>query len=210
MNNFFTFSIAKKSGIHRKKLLYLSNIVMLHFFCGKIEKYGTTTLLRNTEWGIQVSYSWKKTEGDFFIYPHLDDNKKTIVYFAFDTIEQKQIFEQLLKVNGVGSKTAFLISQYGNEALNTAVKNMDVKFFQAIPGIWPKSAKKILLELKGSIDLDQISALDIDQKLFKDIVKSLKGFGYDAEKVKTTLTKYEGKITKEHMSEVIKWVISQI
>ena len=186
------------------------NRKMLHFFCGKIEKYGTTTLLKNTERGIQVAYSGKKAEGGFFIYPHLDDNKKTIVYFAFDTMEQKQIFEQLLKVNGVGSKTAFLISQYGNEALSTAVKNMDVKFFQAIPWIGPKSAKKILLELKGSIDLEQISALDIDQKLFRDIVKSLKGFGYEAERVKTTLSKYEGKISKENMSEVIKRVISQI
>jgi Holliday junction resolvasome RuvABC DNA-binding subunit len=87
---------------------------------------------------------------------------------------------------------------------------MDTKFFQSIPGIGPKSAKKILLELKGSIDLRQISALEMDQKLFKDIVKSLRGFGYDAEKVKTALTNYEGKITKEKMSEVMKWVISQL
>jgi Holliday junction resolvasome RuvABC DNA-binding subunit len=41
-------------------------------------------------------------------------------------------------------------------------------------------------------------------------VKSLKNFGYEAESVKTTLTKYNGKITKENMSEVIKWVISQM
>jgi Holliday junction resolvasome RuvABC DNA-binding subunit len=58
--------------------------------------------------------------------------------------------------------------------------------------------------------LKEVSALDIDQKLFKDIVKSLKNIGYDAESVKTTLTKYEEKITKNNMSEVIKWVISQL
>jgi Holliday junction DNA helicase RuvA len=87
---------------------------------------------------------------------------------------------------------------------------MDTKFFQAIPGIGPKSAKKILIELKGSIDLKQINAIEGEQKLFKDIVKSLKNFGYEAETVKTLLTKYEGNITKETMSEVIKRVISQI
>jgi Holliday junction resolvasome RuvABC DNA-binding subunit len=58
--------------------------------------------------------------------------------------------------------------------------------------------------------LQQVAALDIDQKLFKDIVKSLRGFGYDTEKVKAALIKYPGKISKEHMSEVIKEVISQI
>ena len=54
------------------------------------------------------------------------------MYFAFDTIEQKQLFEQLLKVNGVGGKTAFAIAQYGHEALSKAVQAMDIKFFQAI------------------------------------------------------------------------------
>ncbi|MDR2415682.1 MAG: hypothetical protein LBD75_03600 [Candidatus Peribacteria bacterium] len=102
------------------------------------------------------------------------------------------------------------MAQYGKQQLSKAVQTMDTKFFQSIPGIGPKSAKKILLELKGTIDLKQVAALEIDQKLFKDIVKSLRGFGYDAEKVKTALTTYEGKISKENMSEVIKWVISQI
>jgi Holliday junction resolvasome RuvABC DNA-binding subunit len=49
-----------------------------------------------------------------------------------------------------------------------------------------------------------------EQKLFKDIVKSLKNVGYEAETVKSILTKYEGNITKNNISEVIKRVISQI
>jgi Holliday junction resolvasome RuvABC DNA-binding subunit len=65
----------------------------------------------------------------------LDDNKKTIIYFAFDTVEQKQLFESLLKINGIGTKTAFTIAQYGKSALKKAVQTMDIKFFQAIPGI---------------------------------------------------------------------------
>jgi Holliday junction resolvasome RuvABC DNA-binding subunit len=51
---------------------------------------------------------------------------------------------------------------------------LDVKFFQAIPGIGPKSAKKILLELKGTFDVQDVQTMDVDQKLYKDIVKSLK------------------------------------
>jgi Holliday junction resolvasome RuvABC DNA-binding subunit len=87
---------------------------------------------------------------------------------------------------------------------------MDIKFFQAIPGIGPKSAKKIILELKGNINLKDVQHIELDQKLFKDIVKSLKGFGYDAERIKAVLSTYEGTLSKEHMSEVIKWVISQL
>jgi len=51
---------------------------------------------------------------------------------------------------------------------------LDIKFFQSIPGIGPKSAKKILLEMKGNFDLQDVQTMDIDQKLYKDIVKSLK------------------------------------
>jgi Holliday junction resolvasome RuvABC DNA-binding subunit len=64
--------------------------------------------------------------------------------------------------------------------------------------------------MKGNFEFDDIQRMDVDQRLYKDIIKSLKGFGYDAERIKGTLQKYEGKISKENMSEVIKWVIGQM
>ncbi|MFA7298360.1 MAG: Holliday junction branch migration protein RuvA [Candidatus Absconditabacterales bacterium] len=183
---------------------------MFHYFVGKIRHLGGETLLNNDMFGIQVHYLGKQNQGEFFLYPHLDDNKKTIVYFCFDTIEQKTLFESLLKVNGVGPKTAFQISQLPPENLKQALKNVDVKFFQAIPGIGPKSAKKIVLQLRGTFDIEDIQRMDIDQKLYKNIVTSLKGFGYGADQVKDSLQKYEGTVTKDNMSEVIKRIISQI
>ena len=160
--------------------------------------------------GIQVHYLGKQNQGEFFLYPHLDDNKKTIVYFCFDTIEQKILFEGLLKVNGVWPKTAFQISQLPQESIQQALKNVDVKFFQAIPWIGPKSAKKILIQLKGTFDIEDMQRMDIDQKLYKSIVTSLKWFWYEAETIKRALQKYDGKITKENISTVIKRVISNI
>jgi Holliday junction DNA helicase RuvA len=167
-------------------------------------------MLQNDFLGIQITYAGKQQEGEFFLYPYLDDKKKTISYFAFDTAEKKQIFEELLKVNGIGIKTAFIISQYSKDEIDKALQTMDVKFFQAIPGVGAKSAKKILLELKGNIDLQQVSAVDSEQKLFKNIVKSLKNFGYEAETVKAILNTYEGNLSQEKTSDIIKRVISQI
>ncbi len=160
--------------------------------------------------GIQVHYLGKQKQGEFFLYPYLDDNKKTIFYFCFDSIDQKVLFESLLKINGVWPKTAFQISQLPPENIQQALKNLDVKFFQAIPWIGPKSAKKILLQLKGTFDVEDMQRMDIDQKLYKNIVTSLKGFGYSADTIKSTLQKYEWTVTKNNMSEVIKWIISQM
>ncbi len=183
---------------------------MLHLINWELKKHWNQNFIQNSIIWIQVLYFWQKTNWDFFLYPHLDDNKKTITYFAFDTADQKSTFEEVLKVNWVGPKTAFQIVQLPKEKLNTAIQTLDAKFFQSIPGIWPKSAKKILLELKWNFELEDVQKMDIDQKLYKNIVSSLKWFGYDSSSIKSTLQKYDWKITKENISDVIKRVISQI
>lgn len=183
---------------------------MFHVFTGKIIIYWNKTYIQNDTFGIQANYLWTKPEGMFFLYPYLDDNKKTIVYFAFDTAEQQALFESLLKVSGIGPKTAFQIVQLPKSQLQTALKTVDVKFFQSIPGIGPKSAKKILLELKWTIALDDFEKITIDEKLFKDIIKSLKNFGYESSKVKEVLTKYDWPVSKETMPNVIKWIIKNM
>ena len=183
---------------------------MFHYFAWKLErKWWVTLLIHDFVW-IQVSYAWIKSEWEFYLFPVYDENKRTVQYYAFDTLEQKQIFEQFLKVNWIWSKTAFQLAQTSHEELSNAVKNMDVKFFQSIPWIWPKWAKKILLELKDSLSVGELSSLDVDQKLFKDIVKSMRGFGYDADSVKKVLLTYKEPITKEKIPEIIKRIISQL
>jgi Holliday junction DNA helicase RuvA len=183
---------------------------MLQYFQWKIERKGGIIFLIHDFIGIQISYAWNKSEGEFYLFPFYDENKKTIQYFAFDTIEQKQIFEQFLKVNWVWTKTAFQLAQTSPEELSNAVKNMDVKFFQSIPWVGPKWAKKILLELKDSLNVNELSSLDVDQKLFKDIVKSMRWLWYEAESVKKVLLTYKQPITKEKMPEIIKRIISQL
>jgi holliday junction DNA helicase RuvA len=183
---------------------------MFHYLLWKIQRYWNKTYIQNQQFWIEINYLWKKSDWEFFIYPHLDDNKKTIVYFAFDSIVQKWLFEDMLKINWIWTKTAFQIVQLPKENLQNAIKTLDVKFFQAIPGIGPKSAKKILLELKWTFDVQDVQTMDIDQKLYKDIVKSLKWFGYDSDKIKSILQTYPEKITKTNMAEVIKRIIGQI
>ena len=183
---------------------------MFHLLTGKRTQIGGKIYIQNQHFGIQVTYLGHKTEGEFFLYPYLDDNKKTIVYYAFDTPEQKDLFESLLKVSWIGPKTAMQIVQLPKGDFQKALKDVDVKFFQAIPGIGPKSAKKILLELKGSVNMDDFEKINIDEKLFKDITKSLKNFGYESARIKEALQHYTLPITKESTPEVIKWIIKNI
>ena len=88
--------------------------------------------------------------------------------------------------------------------------NLDAKFFQAIPWIGPKLAKKIVLELKGNFQIAEALDVDQDQKLFKSISKSLQNFWFDWNRVKELLRTYPGKLTEENLPEVAKWVISEM
>lgn len=183
---------------------------MFHYLQWKIERKNWAVFLIHDFVWIQIFYSWNRSEWEFFLFPFYDENRKTIQYFAFDSLEQKQIFEKFLKINWIWTKTAFQLSQTSHEELSSAVSNMDVKFFQSIPWIWPKWAKKILLELKDSFNINDLSSLDIDQKLFKDIVKAMRWLWYDTDSIKKVLLTYKEPITKEKIPEIIKWTISQM
>ena len=186
---------------------------MLHYINWEVHNYNIKSnqiFIQNQVLWIQVLYFGNKTKWDFFLHPHIDDNKKTINYFAFDTAKQKESFTEVLKVNWVWPKTAFQITKLPQEKLELAIKTLDAKFFQSIPWIWPKSAKKILLELKWTYEIEDVQKMDIDQKLYRDIVNSLKSLWYDVTSIKDTLQRYDKKITNDNMTQVIKRVISEI
>lgn len=183
---------------------------MLHYFKWKAQKLWWETYLINELFGIQVAYAGGQSEGVFFLYPYLDENKKSVFYFAFDDADQKQTFEKMLKISGVWPKTAFQIVQLPRDELLNAIEKLDAKFFQSIPGIGPKLAKKIILELKDSFQLEQAFAQDQHHKIFKSVLKTLKNLGYDAQRVKDVLLRYEGNLEHADLAEVVKWVISQL
>ena len=183
---------------------------MLHYFVWSVKTVGKDIFLVNSSFWIQVMYSWEKKEWEFFVYPYFDDQRKTFWYFAFDGSDQKEMFEMMLKVSWVWPKTAFQIVQLPLSELKDAVENLDAKFFQSIPGIWPKMAKKIVLELKDNVQIFEAIQVDQDQKLFKSVTKSLQNFWFESSRVKELLRNYPEKLTEENLSNVVKWVISEM
>lgn len=85
-----------------------------------------------------------------------------ISIYGFNTLEELKMFELLLGVSGVGAKTALsMLAVCEPSEFALAVVSEDVKTLTAIPGIGPKSAKRIILELKDKIKLEQqVDAID--------------------------------------------------
>jgi Holliday junction DNA helicase RuvA len=85
--------------------------------------------------------------------------------YGFAAAEERELFELLLGVNGVGPKVALAIVSGSTPAeLRRAIARDDVKRFQAIPGIGLKTAQRVVLELKeklGSIAETMESSKDM-------------------------------------------------
>lgn len=183
---------------------------MFHYIVGELQHIEDTSILIKTPtFGVQASYAGKqKGKGEFFLFPYMEESVKTIAYFAFDTYQQRQAFLQMLKISWVGPKTAFGIANMDQQVLRDAVENFDTKPLQTIPWVWPKTAKRLLVELKSTITKSDVAKLSIDENLLKSIVASLKSHGYDANSIKKELRNCPIAFQKEHLPEILKWLIS--
>ncbi len=86
-------------------------------------------------------------------YLHVREDALQLYGFA-DTAE-RQLFEQLLSVSGVGPKVALaIVSGSTPTELRRAIAREDTARFEAIPGIGRKTAQRVVLELKGTLTGD--------------------------------------------------------
>jgi len=81
-----------------------------------------------------------------YIYHHITEGGQSL--FGFETLEEKRLFTELIKISGVGGKVALQILSLGKNRLISAVQEDDKRTIESIKGIGKKMAEKIVLELK--------------------------------------------------------------
>ena len=91
------------------------------------------------------------------VFTSLNVSQDAVTLYGFLTQASKRMFLQLQKVSGIGPKVALtLLSTLPPDRLARAVADGDAAALAKAPGLGKKGAQKIILELKGSIDLSQI------------------------------------------------------
>ncbi|HEY8647217.1 MAG TPA: Holliday junction branch migration protein RuvA [Gaiellaceae bacterium] len=96
-------------------------------------------------------------DGEVTIEVHTVVREDALQLYGFATADERELFEMLLSVSGVGPKVALAIVSGSTPAeLRRAIARDDVKRFQAIPGIGLKTAQRVVLELK-----EKLAGLDI-------------------------------------------------
>ncbi len=154
------------------------------------------------EWDLSVPASTIESLGDIGstakIYTWLYVREDQMKMFGFATEEERNIFLDLLKVEGVGAKGAVKI--LSNIAISKFVEALDggkTEVLEAVSGIGKKTAAKIMLTLKGKLSLEDStkSAGHPETAEFQDVINSLVDMGYD----KRDVTEVVDKITAQLM-----------
>lgn len=92
------------------------------------------------------------------VHTHYRVREDDISIFGFKTLEELRLFELLLSVSGVGAKSALaMLACIEPSDFAIAVISDNVKLLTQIPGIGPKSAQRIILELKDKLRSEQTS-----------------------------------------------------
>jgi Holliday junction DNA helicase RuvA len=96
-----------------------------------------------------------QTGGEITVETYLHVREDVLQLYGFADAAERELFVQLLGVNGVGPKVALaIVSGSRPGELRRAIVREDVARFQAIPGIGKKTAERIVLELKEKIVVD--------------------------------------------------------
>jgi Holliday junction DNA helicase RuvA len=122
-------------------------------------------------------------EGEVTIEVHTVVREDALQLFGFATADERELFEMLLSVSGVGPKVALaIVSGSTPVELRRAIARDDVKRFQAIPGIGLKTAQRVVLELKAKLVGLDIGAPDSGDLTARDALVELGWSLVDAER----------------------------
>ena len=126
--------------------------------------------------------------------------------YGFANSAEKKLFERLIKINGVGPKVAMAIcSTYTPAQFATLLNNKDVKAVQKVPGIGPKSAGRILVELSGfDTEILQTQSSSPATQAYNEAAEALEALGFKKDKIAKALSACEGEDTASLVKGALK------
>jgi len=104
------------------------------------------------------TYSFIENKKEALLYIHHIQREDVQALYGFATKEEKALFGHLLSVSGVGPNTArVVLSSMTTDEVRGAILNNDVQAFKRVKGVGPKTAQRILIDLKDKIGAEGVS-----------------------------------------------------
>jgi len=126
------------------------------------------------------------------LFTHLVVREDAHLLFGFGTEHERRAFRQLVKISGVGARTALsVLSGLSVAELAQAVTMQDAGRLTKIPGIGKKTAERLLLELKDKLGADVTAAVGVHRTPppSSDVLNALLALGYSDKEAVATVKK---------------------
>jgi|YNPBryantNP2012_1023418.scaffolds.fasta_scaffold10348_1 Holliday junction DNA helicase RuvA len=118
---------------------------------------------------------------EVLLFTHLHVREDELSLYGFATEDELHLFETLLTVSGIGPKVGLsILSAAPVETLRVAIAQGNLDVLTAIPGIGKKTAQRLILELKGKIDVSGMGEVGELTPLDRDVIDALINLGYSA------------------------------
>ena len=145
------------------------------------------------------------------IHTYVRVREDDISIYGFNTNEELRMFELLLSVSGIGAKSALVIlSNVSVSSFALAIINNDINLLRKLPGIGPKTAQRVILELKDKLkkeneivanentDIsDTINTAIMDDEKIAEATAALKVLGYTGKEIEIALEKVDANLSVE-------------
>ena len=124
--------------------------------------------------------------------------------YGFTEINEKKLFDRVIKINGVGPKVALAIcSTFTPNSFAQIVQSGDINMLKRVPGIGPKGAGRILVELSGFV-IDNSDEIGMSSSSMSEAAMALESLGFKREVISAALKNCVGNTTSELVKEGLK------
>ena len=155
------------------------------------------------------SYRFQKyLEKEVQIYTSLIVREDAQLLYGFINEEEKEMFLSLIKVTGIGPKSALaILASSTPHEVKLAIENENDAYLTQFPGIGKKTARQIVLDLKGKVTITEENSDDLLQtqvngneqnQIISEALLALQALGYS----KRELTKVEKSLNKHNVNRV--------
>ncbi|MEI7542390.1 MAG: Holliday junction branch migration protein RuvA [bacterium] len=166
---------------------------MIDFLEGTIEELTDKYLLLNvngTGYGLAVTAAasdhLRKQNGIARVYTYLSVSDNGVALYGFSSREEKEIFLALISVEGIGPKAGInILSSINPDALRKAIATGNEAVLTRVPGLGPKKAQRMILELKSKF---KIYATEQDEFTpDEEYLQALLALGFNYQKAREAL-----------------------
>ncbi|MGB9771651.1 MAG: Holliday junction branch migration protein RuvA [Candidatus Kapaibacteriota bacterium] len=142
---------------------------------------------------------------------------ETYQIYGFATLEEKEIFQELIRISGIGPKIAIAILSYleVEEFIDCVVRN-DIGKLTKLPGVGKKIAERVLLEFRGKVKklkiVDGAKVGNEGASFYQEAISALVVLGYQENKVKKIVLDTIRKLPENEktIESVVKQVLREL